>query len=59
MEEEERKLLYVELPNLIHKILRYSLLPFPKSSRRTELVINEIQKITNAECKSALENFKN
>ena len=58
MEKERQKLLYVILPNLVHKILRMSMLPFPKSKRKIEIVIEEIKKITNAECKSALEKFK-
>ncbi len=59
MEDEKKKLLYIELPNLIHRILRYSLVPFPKNKRRTEAIVNEIEKIANAECQSALANFKN
>lgn len=42
--EELSKLLYVELPNLIHRILRISLLPLPKSKRKTEVIIEEIKK---------------
>jgi len=36
-----------------------SMLLFTKSKRKVELVIEEIKKITNAECASALDSFKN
>ena len=60
MEEQKeiQELLYVELPNLIHRILRKTMLPLPKSKRKIEICIEEIQKITNAECESALAKFK-
>lgn len=56
MDKEE--LMYVELPNLLHRILKKSMLHFPKNERRTEIIIDEIKKITNAECESALATFK-
>lgn len=56
MEEQER-LLMVELPNLIHRILHLDMqLPISK-----DIVINnigQIKKITNAECESALSYLK-
>lgn len=55
---ENEKILYVELPNIIHRILRMSMLPLPKSKRKTEIIVEEIKKITNAECESALAKFK-
>lgn len=58
MESEREKLLYVELPNIIHKILKMSMLPLPRSKRKVEIIMNEIKKVTNAECQSALESFK-
>lgn len=58
MENEREKLLYVELPSIIHKIFKMSMLSFPKSKRKVEITMNEIKKITNAECQSALECFK-
>lgn len=59
MINERQELLYVELPNMIHKILKMSMLPFPKSKRKVEIIMEEIKKITNAECQSALDSFKN
>ena len=55
-EFERYKLTSVELPNLIHKILRLSLVT--KSKRKTEIIVAEIKKITNVECQLALEKFK-
>lgn len=57
LELERQKLVAVELPNLIHRILHFTMLPYPLDRRHTELEIEEIKKITNAECKSALEYF--
>lgn len=58
MENERKELLYVELPNLIHRILKISTLSFPKSERKVEITTDIIKKIANAECDSALANFK-
>jgi len=57
LEAERQKLVAVELPNLIHRILHLTMIPYPLDKRFTELEIEEIKKITNAECKSALEYF--
>lgn len=59
MEDERVKLLYVELPNLIHRILRTSMLPLPKNKSKVNITIEEIKKIANTECESVLANFKN
>ena len=56
--KELQELLYVELPNLVHRILRKTMLPLPKSKRKVEAFVEEIKKITNAECESALAKFK-
>lgn len=58
MEDERIKLLYIELPNLVHRILKMSLLPLPKRKKRTEITIEEVKKVINAECESALIGFK-
>lgn len=55
---ESEKILYVELPNIIHRILRMSMLPSSKNKRKTEIIVEEIKKIANAECESALAKFK-
>lgn len=58
IQEEREKMLYVEFPNLLHKILKMTMLPSIKSKKVTEITIDEIKKITNAECQSALVKFK-
>lgn len=58
MEDERVKLLYVELPNLIHRILKTSMLPVSKNKKKVAITIEEIKKIANTECKSVLANFK-
>ena len=57
-ELERQKLLIVELPNLIQRILNLSRIPLPSSERLLEANIEQIKKITNAECESALAKFK-
>ena len=56
MEEQER-LLMVELPNLIHRILHLDM-QLPISQDILTNNIEQIKKITNAECKSALSYLK-
>lgn len=58
-ELERQKLIMVELPNLIQRILHLSMIPFPANKEIVKRNINEIKKITNAECNSALEYLKN
>lgn len=58
-EQERQKLLYVELPVLLHKILCLSKIPLPANKDLIKNDIEQIKKITNAECESALEMFKN
>lgn len=56
--EEQEKLLMVELPNLIHRILHLNMqIPISKDILMCD--IEQIKKITNAECKSALSYLKN
>ena len=52
--EERDKLLYIELPNLINRIMKYDSLP---TSHVTALkdTGNEIKKISNAEVESAMD----
>ena len=54
---ERQKLLYVELPALLHKILCLSQIPLPASKDIVESDIKEIKKITNAECEFVLAHF--
>lgn len=58
-ELERQKLIMVELPNLIQRILHLSMIPLPANKEIVKININEIKKITNAECNSALEYLKN
>lgn len=54
-EVEIEELLYKELPNLLHRILSIRLMPSMYSKELLKVDIKEIEKITNAECKSALD----
>ena len=61
--EERREIkreenLYKKLPLLIREIILDSTLPLPTVREYVEKEIEEIKKITNAECESALEMFK-
>ena len=57
LELERQMLTNVELPNLIHRILKLNM--FPKTKEITELYVEQIKKITNTECESALSYFEN
>ena len=52
--EERDKLLYIELPNLINRIMKYESLPTSKTSI-LQATGEEIKKISNAEVDSALD----
>lgn len=61
--EEKREIkreenLYKKLPLLIREIILDSTLPLPTIRTYVEKEIEEIKKITNAECESALELLK-
>ena len=61
--EESREIkreenLYKKLPLLIREIILDSVLPLPTIRGYVEKEIEEIKKITNAECESALEMLK-
>ena len=61
--EERREIkreenLYKKLPLLIREIILDSTLPLPTLKGYVEKEIEEIKKITNAECESALELLK-
>lgn len=61
--KEERELereenLYKKLPLLIREIILDAILPLPTCKGLVEREIEEIKKITNAECESALEMLK-
>ena len=53
-ELERQRLIMIELPNLIHKIIHLSMFPLPVNQEITELTVKDIKKITNAECENAL-----
>lgn len=53
-ELERQRLIMVELPNLLQKILHLSMIPFPTSEEILQANIEQIKKITNTECESAL-----
>lgn len=48
------QLMYYQLPNLIHEILHISLMPTILNRELLNKEIQEIKKITNTECESAL-----
>lgn len=54
-ENEIQELMYKELPNLLHRILSIRLMPEMYDEELLKIDIEEIKKITNAECESALE----
>lgn len=61
--KEERELtreenLYKKLPLLIREIILDATLPLPTCKGLVEREVEEIKKITNAECESALEMLK-
>ena len=58
LETERYRLLYIELPNLLHKILNISICPLRNSKEFLEKDIQDIEKITNTECDNALSYFK-
>lgn len=51
-ESERRRLMMVELPNLIHRILHLSTVPFPVNDTLINENIKQIKKITDIECES-------
>ena len=63
MEDEAKtkreKALYVELPQLINRIILNSTIPLPMDKEDVSREIEEIKKITNAECESTLVYLKN
>lgn len=54
-ENEIEELLHKELPNLLHRILSIRLMPRMYYEELLKRDIEEIKKITNAECESALD----
>lgn len=57
-EEDVEKLLKIELPNLIHRILHITIADCLGQKELMELVVKEIKKITNIECESISSYFK-
>lgn len=55
---ERQQLLYIELPLLVRRIILQSTEPLSASKTLVLKEIEEVKKITNAECESALEYFK-
>lgn len=53
-DNEMEKLLYKELPNLLHRILSIRLMPTMYCEELLKKDIEEIKKVTNAECESTL-----
>lgn len=54
-ENEKKELIHKELPSLLHRILSIRLMPEMYHEELLKRDIEEIKKITNAECESALE----
>ena len=55
-EKEHRKLLYVELPSLLQRIIHTTLID-GKYKEIYDLDVKEIKKIVNTECEAALSYF--
>ena len=55
-ENEFNTLIYVELPNLVNRIMKNFCMEDIKTN---ELIANEIKKVVNAEIESAITTFKN
>ena len=53
-ENEKKELIHKELPSLLHRILSIRLMPEMYHEELLKRDIEEIKKITNAECESAL-----
>lgn len=58
LELKREENLHKKLPLLIKEIILDSALPFPTVKNLVEKEIEQIKKITNAECESALELLK-
>lgn len=58
-EIERERDLYFELPLLINKIILNSTLPLPLNKGNVLREIEEIKKVTNAECESTLAYLRN
>ena len=59
MDEKEREeKLYVKLPILIREIILSSTVPLPTNKESVIREVEEIKKITNTECESALSYLK-
>ncbi len=56
---ERNYLLYVELPNLINRIMKLDFANPCIDTKVAELTANEIKKVSNTEVDSALETIKN
>lgn len=56
--EEYQRLLYIELPNLINKIVNTRAVPMPVIPELVQIAIDEIKKITTTECNSMVEKYK-
>lgn len=57
-ELERQKLIMVELPNLIQRILHLAMIPLPSEKETIKMVVRDIKKITNTECETALGYFE-
>lgn len=57
-EFERQKLLLVELPNVLQRILHLSMIPLPNNKEAIKKSVEDIKKITNTECESALSYFE-
>ena len=53
-ELKRQRLIHIELPNLIHKILHSAMFSAQYDKDIVNIYIEQIRKITNVECKSAL-----
>ena len=58
IEVEKNYLIYVELPNLINRIMKLGMFESYNNDKVADLLLKEIKKVSNAELKSTLNTIK-
>ena len=56
--KEYQKLLYIELPILINRIVNTRAIPVPLIQELIPIAVNEIAKVTTEECNAIIEKYK-
>lgn len=57
--KEYQKLLYIELPNLINRIVNTRVVPIPLIKELVPIAVNEIAKVTTVECNTIIKKYEN